>query len=43
MNLLEFMYIKPGFTFAFCKQDCDIFYFDIVEAIYLKYLLNKHK
>lgn len=42
-NLLEFIYIKSGLTFAFCKQDCNIFYFDIAEAIYLKYLLNKYK
>lgn len=43
MNLLEFMNIKPGFAFALCSQDCNILYFDIVETMYLKYLLNKHK
>lgn len=37
------MYIKPVVTFALCKRDCNILCFDVVEAIYVKYLLNKHK
>lgn len=37
------MYIKPRFTFAFCKQDSNFFYLDVIESIYLKYVLNKHK